>query len=52
MENEITYHFENDKKTLLHQYESNKNKAIDYIVNSILEVDMSIPQVLKGSTKI
>ncbi len=33
-------------------YDRNKSKAIDFVIDGVLDVDISIPQVLKGSNKV
>lgn len=33
-------------------FEKNKSKAIDFVIDSVLDVDNTIPQVIKGCNKI
>jgi hypothetical protein len=38
----------NDIKKLKIDYDKNKNKVIEFILESVLDVDMTIPDVVKG----
>jgi hypothetical protein len=33
-------------------FDRNKGKAIDFVIDSVLEVDIEIPRNIKGSNKI
>ena len=35
-------------KQLKREYEINKNKVINFILDSVLDVDLTIPDVVKG----
>lgn len=41
----------NDKDILeiKSEYSSNKNNVIDFLIESVMEVDLSIPEVVKGN---
>lgn len=39
---------EQEKKEIKKDLEKNKNEVINFLINSVLEVDMTIPDVVKG----
>jgi sortase (surface protein transpeptidase) len=41
--------FNADVNSLKSDYNLNKNKVIDYLIDNVLDVDLAIPAVIKGN---
>lgn len=42
--------FEKEKEEILKEYKQNKDKVVDFLIDNILNVDLSIPQNIKKIT--